>query len=412
MRVAIVAIVVGLLLVALVGTLTFRARQRATNEVGEQAEPLLVGAEVLYSSLANADATATNTFLDAGLEPPALRQAYLNDLATAARQLASVARQAGSSEQAAKALSVIDQDLPTYSGLVETARTDNRLGLPVGAAYLSDSSTLMQTAILPAVKQIYQVEAERLDDAYGSGDSVLDVAGVLVVGALALALLVVSQLFLARRTNRLLNPALVGATIVTLGLVVWTVAAFSLSAGRLHAARSQGSDPVQLLSTTGILVARQQSDESLNLVARGGSDQYLADFDAVSAVLDPVNGSPGLIAEADRAEPSLPASIGLESFYDTYTKAHQTVLQDFDKGQFTAAVQLATGSATGDELWAASAMTNAVTTGIAGAQKAFAAKAAAARHDLSLLGLAVIGLAVVAGGLAIVGFAPRINEYR
>lgn len=408
MRLAIAAIVVGLLLVALVGTVTYRARQRATNEVGQQAEPLLVGAEVMYSSLADADATATNTFLQAGLEPPARRQAYLNDLATAANQLASVSRQAGSNQEAAAALNVINADLPTYSGLVETARADNRLGLPIGAAYLSDSSTLMQTKILPAVKQVYQVEAERLDNAYGSGDSALDVAGVVVVGALALGVLILSQLFVTRRTNRVFNPALVAATLVTLGLMLWTITAFAASASRLQAARHRGSDPVQLLSTTGILVSRQQSDESLNLVARGSTDQYQDDFDAVSAALAPRSGAPGLLAQVEKAAPAT----DFDGLYASYLKAHQVVLTADDNGQFTAAVAAATGTASGDELPAAAALSGAVGGAISQAQSAFTTKAAAARHDLSLLGYAVIGLAVIAAALAITGLEQRINEYR
>ena len=43
-----------------------------------------------------------------------------------------------------------------------------------------------------------------------------------------------------------------------------------------------GSDSVQVLSAARILALRAQADESLALVARGGGDQYLTDFDAVA----------------------------------------------------------------------------------------------------------------------------------
>jgi len=408
MRVAAGAIVVALLLLAAVGTGALQARQRAADGVGTQAEPLLVGAQVMYFSLADADATATNTFLKSGLEPPARRQAYLDDLSVATKQLASVARQAGSSADAAKALDTINTALPTYTGLVESARANNRLGLPVGAAYLREGSTLMRTEILPAVGQLYKVEAGRLDRAYSSGRSLRDVLGILVVAALALVVLVLSQVFLARLTNRVLNPALLAATLATVILLGWAMLAFTASASRLQAARGKGSDPVQLLSSARILISRAQADENLFLVSRGSGSGDLADFDAVTAELTPADGSLGLLAKAATVgqAPALPA------LYANYLAAHKAVITAATTGQFAKAVNLATGSDAGDVLPAVAQLSTVIGAHIDEAQKAFEAKASAARHDLALLGFAMVGLAVAAAALAVVGLESRINEYR
>ena len=64
-------------------------------------------------------------------------------------------------------------------------------------------------------------------------------------------------------------------------------------------AQRMGSDSVQVLSAARILALRAQADESLALVARGGGDQYLTDFDAVARKLDPRRG---LLADAARLE--------------------------------------------------------------------------------------------------------------
>ncbi len=410
MRLAAGAIVVVMLLVAIVGTGALRARQRATNAVGQQVEPLLVGAEIIYSSLADADATATNTFLKAGLEPPARRQAYLDDLTAAANQLASVARQAGSSEEAAQALAVINKDLPTYSGLVESARVNNRLGLTVGSAYLREGSTLMQKAILPAVGQLYQVEAGRLDRAYQSGQSLRDVIGIVVAALLALGLLVLSQGFVAHRTNRLLNPSLLAATVATVALLSWLVVAFLASASRLNEARTKGSDPVQLLSSARILLSRAQADENLFLVSRGSGSANLADANAVIAELGaPPNGTGGLIERAANVAPAPGIPVSL---YAAYLKAHQGVIDAATKGLFAQAVTSATGTDPGDVLPAADQLNRAISKPLDQAQKVFQSKAAAARRDLSLLGFGVIALAAIAAGLAVAGLEHRINEYR
>jgi len=410
MRTAGAAIVVGLLLLAVVGTGAVRARERATTAVGGQAEPLLLGAESLYSSLANADATATNTFLEAGLEPPARRQAYLNDLATAAAQLTKVAGQAGTAPAVTSALGVINKDLPIYSGMVESARANNLEGFPVGAAYLTEGSTLMQTQILPAAGTLYQVEAQRLNQAYDSGQSWLDVVGVLLAACVALALLVLAQGFVARRTNRLLNLPMLIASVLTLVVVAWTATAFTLSAQHLSDARHHGSDPIQLASSAQILVSRAQVDENLALVARGGDPQYLADFDAVVSALGSGSGSSGLVGLAG-TYPGTDAT-NMASYYAGYLVAHKAVVAAESGGMFTAAVALATGDSSGDELPAAAQLTGDLSNEILMSQAAFTGKSVAASNDLSALSLGVIGLLIVAGALALVGMEQRINEYR
>jgi hypothetical protein len=412
MRVAAAATLVGLLVLAVVGTGALRARERATKAVSRQAG-LLIGAEVIYSSLADADATATNTFLKAGLEPPDRRQVYVSDLASATTQLAKVAGQAGTSIEASDAVGVITKDLPTYSGLIEAARANNRLGYPVGAAYLREASSLMQGDILPAAGRLYQAESGRLDRAYKSGRSALDVAGVVLATVLALVLLSVTQVFIARRTNRVLNPLLAVASLLTLVLAVWALVAFSLSAAQLKQAQSKGSDPVQLLSSSRILVSRAQVDENLALVARGSGSQFLADFDAVTAELGPPDGASGLLREAASSVPEQGEPLtGTGALYAAYLQAHSSVVKAENSNNFATAVELATGSGDGEELVAATRLSDALSSRIGRAQIAFDTKAAGASGDLSRLSLAVIGLVVLAAVLALLGVQQRINEYR
>lgn len=409
MRLGFAAVLAALLVLAVVATGAVQARVRAGDAVRHQGEPLLVGAEAMYTSLADADATATSTFLTPGVEAPERRQAYLDDLAGAAQQLAAVARQAGSSPATSRALGVITSDLPTYSGLVESARANNRLGLPVGAAYLREGSTLMQTAILPAVGQLYQVEAARLNRAYNSGRSLLDLIGVLLAAAVAVVALAVIQLFVARRTNRLLNPGLLVATVLALVVLAWAVVAFWSAGARLKEAQHKGSDPVQLLSSARILISRAQVDENLALVARGSGAQYLADFDAVTKALGPAGGSSGLLHEAAQAAPPTAAALtGPDGPYASYLHAHAAVVAAETGGQFTNAVTLATG----DELTAAAGTNAALTERIQAAQRIFDATAAAAARDLAWLRVGVIALVVVAAALAFYGIERRINEYR
>ncbi len=50
--------------------------------------------QTIRTNLVKADANATNAFLVGGLEPPAVRDAYTNGIATAARTLAEASARA------------------------------------------------------------------------------------------------------------------------------------------------------------------------------------------------------------------------------------------------------------------------------------------------------------------------------
>jgi hypothetical protein len=54
-----------------------------------------------------------------------------------------------------KDLLTLSTDLPVYTGEIETARADNRIGYPVGAAYLREATTLMNSSLLPAAENLY-----------------------------------------------------------------------------------------------------------------------------------------------------------------------------------------------------------------------------------------------------------------
>jgi hypothetical protein len=90
----------------------------------------------------------------------------LSDLSEATGALTALTREAGTSSSALASLGTIADQLPVYSGLVESARANNRQGFPIGAAYLRQAATLSTTTILPAADRLYAVESGRLNDDY------------------------------------------------------------------------------------------------------------------------------------------------------------------------------------------------------------------------------------------------------
>jgi hypothetical protein len=406
-----VLVVIGALILGSVAFSAERARSQAAQAVASQTEPLLVEAVTLYAALSDADATATTTFLKGGLEPPARRARYENDLRMATTSLAELSRQVGDSATARNSVATITDGLPFYSGLVEAARADNRQRLPVGAAYLRQSSELLSTSILPAAGRLYETEAMRLNADYRSGTATATLVAFLALMLAALVLLLLEQRYLARISRRILNLPMVAATVVLLALTVWGLVALLGEQSALASAQRSGSDSVEVLSATRILASRAQSDESLWLVARGGDDQPASDFAAVMQALGGPNGLLAEVAALAQRTGTTAAANGLQTTFAAYRSRHDQITALATGGRFQDAVNLevnsaATGVSPSDRLSAGLAAE------IAAAQRRFEHDAGDATSALSGLSIAIPLLAALAAVLALLGLRQRINEYR
>src|SRR5579863_10307787 len=138
--------------------------ESAASSVVTVREPLSLDAQQVYAHLSDGNDAAATAFLTGGLEPAATRQRYLADIAAASSGIENATAQGGAgSGAAASDLGTLAQDLPTYAGEIETARADNRLGLPLGAAYLREASGLMRSTLLPAASGMDAAENASLN---------------------------------------------------------------------------------------------------------------------------------------------------------------------------------------------------------------------------------------------------------
>ncbi|MFI5008829.1 MAG: hypothetical protein ACHQDY_00975 [Solirubrobacterales bacterium] len=409
MLLAVGAIVFGALAASAVS-----ARRRAADSVAADTEPLLVTAEGLYASLSDADATAATTFLTGGLEPPVRRERYAGDLRAASGQLVTLARQAGGSAQTRAALRTLATQLSVYSGLVETARADNRQGFPVGAAYLRQASTLMREELLPAAGRLYEVEARRLSGDYRSGVSTGALLAVIAVVCGMLGLLAAIQVRLARLTHRTFNVPMALATALVLALGVWMLVGLIGEQNALGRAQRTGSDPVQILSAARILALRAQGDEGLALVARGGGEASLTDFGAATRRMGSSGEPQSLLGEAAaiaRRSGSAAAIDTLSATFARYLAVHRRVVALEMNGRFDDAVNLAVGTRS-QELPLSDALNSDLVQEISTAQRRFDSAAGDATSALGGLWLAIGLLSLLFAGLALYGVLQRLEEYR
>jgi hypothetical protein len=269
-RVVVAALLVLGLGAGIAGLATERYRSSRMADIVEVSGPLSVTAQDLYRSLSDADATAANAFLANGGEPAALRQRYLDDVARASSGVTVALRDAD--DENAKRLGVIGDQLSVYTGLVETARSYNRLGVPLGGAYLREASALMRQTLLPAAQELFESAQSRLVTAQK------DAAGfpwtVVLLSLLTLGSLVAAQVLVSFRTNRTWNLGLVTASLVAVLLLAWSSSALSVAGGRVETGNRDGSAVSSLLAGAHRAALQARADEALTLIARGSGAAY------------------------------------------------------------------------------------------------------------------------------------------
>ncbi|MFI9332785.1 hypothetical protein ACIGZJ_35295 [Kitasatospora sp. NPDC052868] len=398
------------------------SRAQAARQVVEYSQPLSQAAAEIHRSLADADTTAATGFLLAGAEPKAVRQRYETDLATASRLIAEAAARTTASSPAQGWLATLNQQVPVYAGLVESARADNRQGYPLGGAYLRYASEQMRTVLLPAAGALTAAENKQLADDYAAAEAVPWAAYGL--GLLTLGALVWVQLGLFRRTNRVFNIGLLGATAAVLAGVLWLTVAGLGARGALQDSEHRGAAPLRALNQARVDVLTARLAENLHFVARGSSTKY-ADLWAkttehLSRTDAPVDRSSGgtlpeaLLLAPPEAQPRIEdAQRQYQQWRDRHAAASKLENVEADyQGALDATVTVKEANVP----TSADAFFNTTDQQLAKAAdielKKFQEAAKGTDGDLRTAAVAVAVLALAAAAAAVRGLGRRLAEYR
>ncbi|CAM3082958.1 hypothetical protein DFJ75_4007 [Williamsia muralis] len=373
-----------------------------------QTEPLAEASQVLYSSLSIADAAANSAFISGGLEPPELRERYNDAVATAAHALIqSVSGAAMDNTEIRQDLTTLSAQIPVYTGLIESARINNRLGNPVGSAYLGEASNMMQEMILPAAERLY---AERAD---AIGDSRTNFTnapwGVYTALMLLLAAMIAAHLYVAKRSRRRFNLGLlVGIGCVLIGLL-WLLVGGLLSVNSTANAENRGAVPLRELTQARILTQQARSDETLSLVRRGDQQELESGYATAVAQIDTVLTDYREDDRKDVAEDSVSDAIDALALW---RDAHAAILERTNAGDFNGATAIAVGDNPDGSAAAYSRLDTALVDGITDTRNTFRDDINTARVVIGYAGLGIMLLGIAAGIAAFVGIFPRIREYR
>jgi hypothetical protein len=332
-----IATVVASLVFGLFAFIAASTRVGALSDARADAAQL-VRIQAIRTSLVSADANLTNAFLIGGLEPPTARTAYERGIADAAQSLADAS---GDNAHDATVLAKVNDVVTRYTGLVESARANNRLGYPLGAAYLRQATQLLRTDALPPLADLSMSVQHRVDHAYSSSAGA---ATWLVVGLiLSLAVLFVSQIWLNVRMRRTFNLPLVAATALTLVVGVVLAGVLAWSQSKAKDTRNGAYFATVELATARIDAFDAKSAESLTLIARGQGQAYEASFQNLAKNVQAILADVAARGGAPNARIASNQRVIREEFND-YLTLHKKIRTLDDAGNWDGAVNLATGS--------------------------------------------------------------------
>ena len=415
----------------LAGGTTVLSARGTVDAIGQRTVPAIIDAQKIHEALADADRSAANAFLS-GVEASGPRQEYQRDIETATHELERAAEHNGAGSRASQDLQAITAMVAEYTGLVETARANNRQGFPVGATYLRTASALMHRPGDGILARVDALDALNTRGLVRQDSSLWFPAGLLATFfafALVLAaVLVYTQLFLRRRFRRRRNARLLVAT----ALLVVVSAAMFLQAvttyDRLGVAEQQAFARLHSLWQMRSLLDDANGNESLSLIARGNGAPFDNAFKAeTKALVDrPLTdelvrdaaagrlGFKGLLADQIR-NAGFPgeraASLRTLRAYQQFLSVDAAVRAKAGAGDREGAVALALGFGPGQLGAVFAELHSALAETIAIVQRQFDAAIRGASPSLALdvgIGLGAVVMALLAAS----ALRPRIAEYR
>jgi len=402
-----VGLVVLALLTGVTAVFALQQKQATIDNLIAHREPVAAASQQIYRSLSDADATAASAFLSGGTPPPELRDRYELDIAQAGANLAKASADVAGVADAEAQVDELSQQLPVYTGLVETARAYNRQGYPAGAAYLREASGLMRAKLLPAAQALYSIDFNRLAAEQEQARAFPWVTVGLIV--VLLAALIATQLYLTRRTNRLLNVGLLVATIAVVVGLGWGSVVLLLEAGKVANGHDAGTRQVELAVQARITALKMRANETLTLVARGDGGEYEAEFKKLQT---DVSGDDSLLARARSIAADATVLGNAERNVTDWLAAHEKVRALDDGGSYQDAVALAIGDANDGAAVAFNDLDKNLSSAINDGRAVFVDQTGAASSVMTALvpGVAVLALLAAAG--VTMGIRERLQEYR
>ncbi|MYV99107.1 hypothetical protein GT354_12585 [Streptomyces sp. SID3343] len=265
------------------------------GEVADRSAPRAESAAHLYFALADLDAQVANVLLVGSDEQIGNRQLALRQMRVRRAEITTDIQKLSAAGASTATVEALIDGLGRYDSYVAQARLadeqvqDRLPGRPPVLAlnYFASATSILHDDLLPASDRLGRSASEELA-ANADSDRVDARWAALVVGVVGLllvAVLVVGQVWWARRFRRILVPGLAAVTIAVAALTGTAVALLTDHAARLRSAQTQAFDPYLELARTRATASDANADESRFVILPDRAKLYSDGYAAKSALL-------------------------------------------------------------------------------------------------------------------------------
>jgi hypothetical protein len=407
-------------------------RQQALRTISQNIAPNVVAAQRIKANLSDMDATAADILL----LPHNAQQEQCDDRYEARRtevseSLASVVQEGHHSEAEYQAIRTLSAALGTYENDVAVARLLHLRGQLGSRLVFRVTHSEMHDTLLPSADAFGKVVRDELEDAYRRREANATIMRALVwiAGLLSIVSLIVTQGFLSHRMHRTLNPGLLGATGLTIVLLIYTQSLYSNDEKTLQTAKKSFASVMNLWQTRA-LAFDADAEESRWLMDTPQAPQYEQAYFAQSGLIltlpagkpigvnlsqEPLaNDATGSLATTVRSANADSARAMAQAMllaYGAFVETDGRLRALEQKGDHSGAVNFCIGRQPGQHDWAFTQFDAALDKMLTEDQSAFHS---AVTHGLSrfavydvLAAIALLGILALSG----IGLKARLQEY-
>jgi hypothetical protein len=259
------ASILAAILMALVVFVTYANVNNTATVLGNDSAPSIVAADHLQALAASADANALNGLVNQSGPGTYSWSQYRKDITASYQELTTASQYTTYGFAQLGPIQAMESDLSEYDNRVGQLQAEPAASLPSNALA---GHSIMSQSIFPTRQVLVQTDNSHLNQNYTGYQNAIGplMALVWIVFLLLLGVLVGTQIYLFRRTHRIINPGYFIATVITLVCMIYTLGAFNVAESQLVAAKQQSFDSINTLWSVRAVAFLMNADESLYLL--------------------------------------------------------------------------------------------------------------------------------------------------
>ena len=426
------------LLLLVVSIQGVHSQRNAIKTVGDDAAPSVLNSQRLKDAFADMDASLANELLlKPGANAQALKDFEKNRVKIAERLVLVSKNITYAGEE--KLITAIQLNSSAYLLKLQAARDTHKRGETANTLNIyREAASLMDNDIIQRAEQLSELNSVELDNAYAKQKS--ENGGIsfmiTIIGIVQIAMLVAIQIFLYRRMQRILNLPLLGATVVSVIFLGYTLNSFVGATNNLRIAKEDAFNSLHALRQMRSLSYQANAGESRYLLDKLNADRHQKAFDnKISTIIkiesnDSNKSIDSIVATLDRGEKpnnltglfadelsNLTFAGERELAVDTFKKfanylaIDKQIRQLYNSGKLAEAIALCVGKNKGESNWAFDEYKDAQTRLNALNEKQFYLNIRIGRDRLAyfeILAATALGSIAI---LTLLGLRPRLVEY-